>query len=166
MELDRRVKYTREALKKSLIELMKTKPFQKITVKELCERADINRATFYTHYSDTAELLEQIETEFFEPIRLSLNREKVSANVRAVLIEVCRQVKVHAELCRVLFSPYGNKDFLEKILKYSYQKALESWMDAFPLTSTSQLEWAYAFFCTRQHQRHRKLGPGRDAGRA
>ena len=40
---DRRTRYTQMVLKKSLIEWMEQKPLAKITIKELCERADINR---------------------------------------------------------------------------------------------------------------------------
>ena len=49
---DRRVKYTKKALKNSLIDSLKEKTIEKITVKELCEKADVNRGTFYSHYSD------------------------------------------------------------------------------------------------------------------
>ena len=52
MKTDARVKYTKMVLKKALLELMQHKPVNKITVKEICERAELNRATFYAHYSD------------------------------------------------------------------------------------------------------------------
>ena len=49
---DARVRYTRKVLKESLLSLLKEKPINKITVKEVCELAELNRATFYSHYSD------------------------------------------------------------------------------------------------------------------
>ena len=49
MKTDARVKYTKMVLKKALLELMQHKPVNKITVKEICERAELNRATFYAH---------------------------------------------------------------------------------------------------------------------
>lgn len=61
MATDRRVKYTKMILRQSLIEVLKEKPISRLTIKELCERADINRATFYSHYSDQFDLLKQIE---------------------------------------------------------------------------------------------------------
>src|SRR5699024_5578943 len=48
--IDRRKQYTRKVLKESLIELLKNKPIATISVKALCEKADINRSTFYAHY--------------------------------------------------------------------------------------------------------------------
>ena len=60
---DRRVRYTKQVIKSSLLELLQTKPFEQITVKELCQKADINRATFYSHYDTLISLIEEIEYE-------------------------------------------------------------------------------------------------------
>lgn len=73
-KLDRRKKYTRQVLKDSLIAILKTKPISAITVKEICERADINRSTFYTHYKDQFDLLEQIEEEIITDLNAYLNQ--------------------------------------------------------------------------------------------
>ena len=48
----RRTQMTRRLIRTALIELMGEKTFERITIKELCERADVNRTTFYLHYSD------------------------------------------------------------------------------------------------------------------
>ena len=71
--LDRRKQYTRMVLKESLMDLMKEKPISSVTVKELCERADINRSTFYTHYADQFALVEQIEDELIQDLEKYLN---------------------------------------------------------------------------------------------
>ena len=72
MKTDARVKYTKMVLKKALLELMQHKPVNKITVKEICERAELNRATFYAHYSDCFDLLESIEEELFGQFERSM----------------------------------------------------------------------------------------------
>ena len=48
--MDLRVKKTERAIRKAFYELMLEKPIPKITVKELAERAEINKTTFYAHY--------------------------------------------------------------------------------------------------------------------
>ena len=60
---DRRVRRTKQLIKQSLIELMHEKPFKDITVKDITERADLNRGTFYLHYVDIYDLLSKIEDE-------------------------------------------------------------------------------------------------------
>ena len=54
---DARIRYTQRILKESFLTLLKQKPVNKITVKEVCEIAELNRATFYAHYSDCFALL-------------------------------------------------------------------------------------------------------------
>ncbi|MGN1019760.1 MAG: TetR/AcrR family transcriptional regulator [Aristaeellaceae bacterium] len=55
-KLDFRVQRTYASLQRALLELMSEKPFEAITVGELCERAMIRRATFYKHFGDKYEL--------------------------------------------------------------------------------------------------------------
>ena len=52
MELDRRTKRTKKLLTDAFITLLSTKNLNEITIKELCDTADINRGTFYLHYQD------------------------------------------------------------------------------------------------------------------
>lgn len=73
-KLDRRKKYTRQVLMDSLIALLRKKPITTITVKEICEKADINRSTFYAHYKDQFDLLEQIEEEIITDLTMYLNQ--------------------------------------------------------------------------------------------
>ena len=55
--LDRRVGRTKRLLKRALLELIKERGYDRVTVRDIAERADIGRSTFYSHYSDKAELL-------------------------------------------------------------------------------------------------------------
>ncbi len=49
---DRRIVKTKTALFEAFLQLLSEKPYEDITVNEICERADIRRATFYKHYND------------------------------------------------------------------------------------------------------------------
>ena len=59
--MDRRIKKTHILLKKTLTELIEEKELRKITVSELCERANINRGTFYLHFLDIYDMIEQFQ---------------------------------------------------------------------------------------------------------
>ena len=68
--VDRRVRKTRAVLRQGLVRLMAEKSIQDITVTELCAACDVNRGTFYLHYTDVFELLHSVEDELlaeFEP---------------------------------------------------------------------------------------------------
>src|SRR5690625_5948868 len=60
-KLDRRKRYTRMVLRDNLMLLLKKKQLSSITVKELCEKADINRSTFYDHFKDVFHLMDRSE---------------------------------------------------------------------------------------------------------
>ena len=65
---DRRIRKSKEALKNSLIELMKEKPVNNITVKELVLTADLNRSTFYNYYCDIPDMLQKLEMELYNEL--------------------------------------------------------------------------------------------------
>ena len=69
---DARVRYTRSVLKEAFLSLLSKKPVNKITVKEVCEAAGLNRATFYTHYGDCFDLMASIEQELIDAFKSSL----------------------------------------------------------------------------------------------
>lgn len=62
---DRRTEYSKRVIRESLYELMLEKPLNKISVKEICEKADVNRSTFYSYYTDIYDLNEKILKQFF-----------------------------------------------------------------------------------------------------
>lgn len=63
MKTDHRTRVTKMLIRRAFTELLREKPIQRISVKELCTRAGINRGTFYTHYTDLYDLQKQMEEE-------------------------------------------------------------------------------------------------------
>jgi AcrR family transcriptional regulator len=66
--LDPRVKRSRRYLRDSLVSLIDEKGFDAVTVNDLTKRADLNRATFYLHYHDKFDLLDQSIEEMLEQL--------------------------------------------------------------------------------------------------
>ena len=64
MNEDKRILKTKRNLKNTLIELLNEKTFEQVTVKEICERSQTSRITFYTHFADKYELLDSIFQEY------------------------------------------------------------------------------------------------------
>lgn len=69
MNEDKRILKTKRNLKNTLIELLNEKTFEQITVKEICERSQTSRITFYTHFADKYELLDSIFQEYLASAR-------------------------------------------------------------------------------------------------
>ena len=60
---DRRTEYTKKVIRDAVFKLNRKRSLGDITVKEICEEADVNRATFYRNYIDIFDLYEKIEEE-------------------------------------------------------------------------------------------------------
>ncbi len=63
MNEDRRIRKTKSSIKSTLIELLRSKPLNNISVTELTSKADISRKTFYLHYNSIFEAKEDIDND-------------------------------------------------------------------------------------------------------
>ncbi|UUZ83545.1 TetR/AcrR family transcriptional regulator [Paenibacillus sp. P26] len=68
-KVDRRVLKSQEAIKKAILELMTEKNFDDITIRDISERANVNRGTIYLHYMDKYDLLDKIIEEHISNLR-------------------------------------------------------------------------------------------------
>lgn len=78
---DRRKKRTEELIRGTFFEMLAEMPAYKITVAELCRRANINRGTFYLHYQDCYDLIEALSAEIadrFEPYVAAICRDRAT----------------------------------------------------------------------------------------
>lgn len=97
---DKRILHSKRFIKEGLIELMKTKTIDKISVLELCKTADINRNTFYAHYSTPEEVLNELEDETAEELLGILSSNPVKKRI----LESLRYIKEHQNIYGVLIS--------------------------------------------------------------
>lgn len=116
---DRRARRSRKLLKESLLELMKEKSFSEISVRDIADAADMNRGTFYLHYSGTAELLKSIEADLLEELQALIDahiQETVAGGtVRPVLEPLLDFAVSHREVCAVLFASSEASGFFQSI---------------------------------------------------
>lgn len=110
-KIDRRVKYTKAQLKEALIALMLEKPLYKISIKEICEKSDINRSTFYAHYNTQYDLYEEIITESTDDIKQIVSeypKDRKGIDTVNMYKKILNYVEKNEELCLVLLSDNGN----------------------------------------------------------
>ena len=124
---DRRVKRTKKLLRDSLFSLLQTKSINEITVTELTEIADINRATFYFYYTDIMDMLDQIQNEayeLFEDVLVGTEDHIDSMETFAKYIEniliFCKENPTIARF--VITREYNNNKVLKKIKKLLAKK--------------------------------------------
>nr|WP_096155569.1 TetR-like C-terminal domain-containing protein [Bacillus sp. FJAT-45066] len=131
-KMDRRKKYTRMVLKESLMTLMKEKPVSSITVKELCELADINRSTFYSHYTDQFDLLFKIEEEIIDDMNKTLGQYNYAKEEEALQMteKMLEYVAENKDICHTLFSEHGDPSFQKRVMFIAHQFTVKNWMSS------------------------------------
>ena len=80
---DARIIKTRRGLRESLVKIMENKPFDKISVSEICSEALVNRMTFYKHYNDKYDLLNDIILDIKYSILNKLEKKYPHADIEA-----------------------------------------------------------------------------------
>ncbi len=115
---DRRVKYTKLAIREAFLSLLDEKPLDKISVTEICKRADINRGTFYSHYTDAYDLKQHLEQE----LKDAFASQKATQGVqRLTAVENFRILKEYQDICGVFYGPNGDaKGMYNIIYDYSF----------------------------------------------
>lgn len=147
MGADARVRYTKMVIKNSFTALLEKKPLNKITVKELCESAEINRATFYRYYQDTYDLMETMEQEFLEEV-LKATGAPGAQSFRDTLLQILREIEKNCALYRTLFSENGDPHFPNRVFDLCYQKCSATLAEPFSSLSSAQRTWLYYFTAT------------------
>lgn len=125
---DRRIRRTRKLLRQGLAELMNEKDFKDITVKEITDRVDLNRGTFYLHYRDTYDLLEKVENELIETFEsLIENYHPTEENSSAFVIidQVYDYITENLDICKILFFNDSSTHYENKLLSIISSKGFE-----------------------------------------
>lgn len=133
---DLRVLRTKKLIKEAFLTLIKKKGFQAITIQDIAEEAFINRATFYLHYQDKYDLLDQIcnnyLNELMDVINFSFHIQNGEINVKRFKItiqKVFEKIEEDLEFYKVMFGPNGVPDFSDKVEEFIFAKFKANFTD-------------------------------------
>src|SRR4029450_2034400 len=114
---DRRVRRTRELLRRALLSLVQEQGYERLTVQDILDRADVGRSTFYAHYRDKDDLL----LSGFEDIRAALATEREeaehSAGAKREFLQPLLIVFRHVEAHRHFWEPLARKGGAEVVVR-------------------------------------------------
>ena len=139
---DARARYTEHALKTAFLKLLREKPVNKITVKEVCESAELNRATFYTHYSDCFALLSSIEQELTDAFGKAL-KPVSSLDVSALIEAIYMMIDQNEEACRVLIFDGASPSVLGRMIDLAKDSSIKYWRERLHRATEDDLEMLY-----------------------
>jgi len=122
---DLRVRRTRKLLQRAFIELTIEKGFANVTVRDITERAMVNRSTFYRHYLDKYELLSQ----YFEELYELIDSQEGDASVvdkpdqpPAGLVDLLKHMQMNADFWRVMLGKKGDPGFCAQSFRQYIEK--------------------------------------------
>jgi AcrR family transcriptional regulator len=118
---DLRVQRTRKLIQDALIDLTIQKGFAAVTVRDITQYAKINRATFYRHYQDKFDLVDQYAQDVYR-----LLDESDGDSPEAGLVKMFEHIRDHAKFFRVMLGKNGDPAFSEKIRHYIEQRIRRS----------------------------------------
>lgn len=149
-KVDRRIRKTKNLLRQGLAELMAEKSINEITVKELVETVDINRSTFYLHYTDIYDMLQKTEDELMNEIVniISPVSEKKLSNMDngyPYLVKLFTMLDNNLALCKALCGPHGDMAFITKIEEYIAQSASQHLSKMFMIDIETDLKYIHSY---------------------
>lgn len=141
--MDRRVYKTKKNLKETLVRLMEEKPFEKISIRELCDAADTSRVTFYTYYGDKYDLLQEVFDDLHHSSAekfAALQKENNPQNDFSVSLQNVLQAVMDSERTIFNSSKYllTNSDTL-----FLYYRFLTKCIEEFELTYPEEMKTDY-----------------------
>ena len=142
---NQRTRLSKILLKNALMDLLSEKgSVTKISVRELCERADLNRSTFYAHYSEPKELLEEVEAELLDATREHLQKIGAENDIGAhrYLLSFLIYIKENDKPFRTLLIDAGDPEFRSKFMQQSIIQFVENLDIAFP---KEQEQYIYSY---------------------
>ena len=129
---DLRIVKTREAIKEAFIELIEEKGFEAITIKDITEKARINRGTFYAHYEDKYHCMASYEEEFIQGM-ISIAKKLRPMDQQVVekdtplpiAIEVFNYIFKNRNMLKAFLSSHGVPYFQEKLKQAMWEQLYE-----------------------------------------
>ena len=145
---DRRAKRSRRMLKESLLALMQEKKFQEISARDVTERADLNRGTFYLHYPDTQALLESIIVDIIsegtEVAKPHLAEMESSQSIEPVVLPLLDYILEKKNTIELLMACNAGC-FLDKLHELFYSTAKSYASARYGITDPVQMDYFINF---------------------
>ena len=144
------VKKTKRAFEQSLAELAKELPLNKITVKALCEKAELSRNAFYFHYSDIYALVEDIENNLISDVEnLIEDFRKIGFpdNVLETIKRLPELLMERKDITLMLLDSNYSTSFTERLNKLFSDFNYEYFIRYNKTTSREIYDYFYTFIC-------------------
>ena len=145
MKEDRRVRKTKRALREGLAALLAEKSIQNITVRELTDKVDIHRSTFYANFTDIYDLYSQIEDAIIQEIS-DIFSENYTVDSKAFFEILFKYIFDNKQVCRMFLGKNVSPTFSSRLTDLFKEAYLLCWQNEYGFTGTAEELEYYAHF--------------------
>ena len=127
-KVDRRIAKTKKAIYRAFAELLSEKNINDITIKDIADKADINRKTFYNYYNGIYDLTGEIENSIidsFEQVLRDTNINELLHNPYSMFEALTRIINSNLDFYQHLISIESNSNLVSKLFKSLKTRAKE-----------------------------------------
>ena len=111
---------TKRKLSRSLISLLTSKSITEIDVSELCEKAGINRTTFYKHYASLYHLLDELIVQFFKRIETLFLSLSSGENTTSKVVYLLKYLKQNREFVTIIMNNNSFSSISERLIQLNF----------------------------------------------
>lgn len=142
MAESRRIRMTKTMIRDALIDLLNEQPLEKISITDICERADVNRSTFYAHYDDVSALMRDAEDDALAHVPVTQTMPSLSAEdaMMKKLIVFLQYIRANDRLFRILILQADRSSFNQRLT----QMLLEQYRPL--IRESDRWKFGYAFY--------------------
>lgn len=157
--MDLRITKTRNSIINAFIELRSTTPIEKVTIRDLCEKAMINKSTFYTHFRDIYDLSSFIEKQIISDMIGSISHpESVFTNPEEFNKELFMAIFSHDSLIRTIFSGSRSGELISS-LEESLKKTIFNMRPEYKEDLTANVVLIYEIYgCYHAYEKCKEAG--------
>jgi AcrR family transcriptional regulator len=143
---DRRTRKTRGLIKQALVQLLAEKDIKDISVSELSDLADINRGTFYLHYTDIYDLFGQIEGEVLNEFGLHISKYNEHAQVTGIpiLLDLFKYIKENVQFFKAILHT-RETNFLTRVIEMGRPKGKAEFRQLYKKWKEEHFDYCYDF---------------------
>lgn len=138
---------SKEKIKDAFLEILTCKDISKMSVHEICEKAKVNRSTFYAHYLDINDLMLHVEIDIAAPLSV-YNKSAYQITSKDSLLQLVEYFRKHQTFYRIFFTNSSESLLMQESSEFLQKHMIEPYLAQ--SEQYSQDEYDYQFeFCKR-----------------
>src|SRR3712207_464939 len=143
-KMDARSRYSRMRILEAAVQILHQKPGDKLTVTEICKVAEVNRTTFYRHFKDPYDLIDQMQDMVITGL-IHLFDTRMDGKLEQLMESISKHIYQHRDMLSIFYRPTDLFHFLNKVATVFLDRFLECTREHSEQISDEERKMLYAY---------------------